>query len=73
MATKTKAQVQEPEQVAAPIAASTYPVAELADNFKAFKTYREIVVVALRLAGKKEYTFEEAEKIIKEFKNKAVK
>lgn len=67
--TKTKG----PEKDAAPITESSYPVAELIENHKAFNTYREIVDVALRLAGKKEYTFEEAEEIITKFKNKEVK
>lgn len=59
-------------KVAAPVA-SVYTASELADNYKAFKTSREIVVVALRLAGKKTATFAEAEKIIERFKNKEVK
>lgn len=73
MATKAKTQDPAPEKGAAPIVESTYTVAELVENHKAFNTYREIVDVALRLAGKKEYTYEEAEQIIKKFKNKEVK
>lgn len=52
---------------------SVYTAAQLADNHKAFGTYREIVVVALRLAGKNEATFAEAKRIIDKFKNKEVK
>lgn len=52
---------------------SVYSAEELANNHKAFNTYREIVVVALRLAGKKEATFAEAKSIIEKFKNKEVK
>lgn len=54
-------------------AASVYTAEELANNHKAFGTYREIVVVALRLAGKKTATFAEAKQIIDKFKNKEVK
>ena len=52
---------------------SVYTAAELADNYKAFGTYREIVVVALRQAGKKSATFAEAKAIVDKFKNKEVK
>ena len=52
---------------------SVYTVEELIDNFKVFKTSKEIVSVALRLAGKKTATFEEANEIIKKFKTKEVK
>lgn len=52
---------------------SVYTAKELADNHKAFKTSREIVVVALRLAGKETATFKEAQNIIEKFKNKEVK
>lgn len=52
---------------------SVYAVEELAENYKAFKTSREIVEVALRLAGKKYATFTEAKAIIDKFKNKEVK
>lgn len=52
---------------------SVYSAEELANNHKIFNTYREIVVVALRQAGKKEATFAEAKSIIEKFKNKEVK
>ena len=51
---------------------SVYSAEELADNYKLFKTSREIVIVALRLAGKREATFPEAKSIIEKFKNKEV-
>ncbi len=57
----------------APETESVYTAAELADNYKAFGTRREIVVVALRLAGKKSATFAEAKTIVDKFKNKEVK
>lgn len=57
----------------APVNASVYTAEELAENHKVFKTSREIVVVALRLAGKKTATFQEAKTIIDKFKNKEVK
>ena len=50
-----------------------YTAAELADNCKAFGTYREIVAVALRLAGKEAATLSEARQIIERFKKKEVK
>lgn len=53
--------------------ASVYTAEELAENHKAFKTSREIVEVALRLAGKKSASFTEAKAIIEKFKNKEVK
>ena len=52
---------------------SVYTAAELADNHKEFRTSYEIVVVALRLAGKQTATFTEAKHIIEKFKNKEVK
>lgn len=52
---------------------SVYSAEELANNHKAFGTYREIVVVALRQAGKESATFAEAKTIIEKFKNKEVK
>ena len=52
---------------------SVYTREELANNHKAFDTYREIVDVALRLAGKETATFTEAKTIIEKFKNKEVK
>ena len=63
-----QAPVQKP-----PVTESVYSAAELANNHKIFNTYREIVVVALRLAGKDSATISEAKKIIEEFKNKEVK
>lgn len=72
--TKAKAQeVAVEEPVKAPVAESIYTAAELAANHRVFKVSREIVVVALRLAGKKTATFEEAKTIIETFKNKEVK
>lgn len=52
---------------------SVYTAAELAENHKVFNTSREIVEVALRIAGKKTATFAEAKVIIEKFKNKEVK
>lgn len=70
MATKKKeAETQE----ARATQESVYSAKELADGHKAFNTSRAIVVTALRIAGKKEATFEEARAIIEEFKNKEVK
>ena len=53
--------------------ASVYTAEELTENYKVFKTSREIVEVALRIAGKKTATFQEAKAIIEKFKNKEVK
>lgn len=64
------------EPIAATVAApkeSVYSVDELAANCKLFKASHEIVVVALRKAGKEAATFSEAQKIIEKFKNKEVK
>lgn len=52
---------------------SVYTAEELTENHKVFKTSREIVEVALRIAGKKTATFEEAKAIIDKFRNKEVK
>ena len=52
---------------------SVYTAAELIENHKVFNTSREIVDVALRIAGKKTATFDEATTIINNFKNKEVK
>ena len=60
-------------EVAEKTAESVYSAADLAANHKAFNTSREIVVVALRLAGKETATFQEAKTIIDKFKNKEVK
>lgn len=72
----TKAKVQEAaveKPVKAKAPESVYTAAELAESHKAFNTSREIVVVALRLAGKKQATLAEAKNIIEKFKNKEVK
>lgn len=52
---------------------SVYSREELVKNYKVFNTYREIVDVALTLAGKEEATVAEAKTIIEKFKNKEVK
>ena len=52
---------------------SVYTAAELIENHKVFNTSREIVEVALLIAGKKTATFTEAKNIIDKFKNKEVK
>ena len=52
---------------------SVYTAAELIENHQVFNTSREIVEVALRIAGKKAATFTEAKTIIEKFKNKEVK
>ena len=52
---------------------SVYSAEELAANHKVFKTSREIVEVALRMAGKETATLKEAKAIIDKFKNKEVK
>ena len=52
---------------------SVYTAEELVQNYKVFKTSREVVEVALRLAGKQTATFAEAKTIIEKFKNKEVK
>lgn len=54
-------------------AESIYTVDDLVRNYRAFGTYREIVAVALRIAGIKTATFAEAQKIVDNFKNKEVK
>lgn len=56
---------------AAPV--SVYSAEELAANHKVFKTSREIVEIALRMAGKQSATLAEAKAIIEKFKNKEVK
>lgn len=72
MATDKNVTVQIEKGKAAP-AASVYTAAELANNAKFLGTSREIVVVALRLAGKESATIEEAKAIVDKFKNKEVK
>ncbi len=52
---------------------SVYTAEELTANHKVFNTSREIVEIALRIAGKKTATFTEAKNIIEKFKNKEVK
>lgn len=54
-------------------AESVYTASELAANHKLFGVNRDIVVVALRKAGRKSATFAEAKAIIDKFKNKEVK
>lgn len=66
-------EMEAPVVKAAPVQESVYPASELADSCKVFGASREIVVVALRLAGKETATFSEAKKIIEKFKNKEVK
>lgn len=51
---------------------SVYTARELADNYRAFEASKEIVIVALRLAGKETFTFSEAKKIIEKFSTKEV-
>lgn len=52
---------------------SVYTASELAANCNLFGVNRDIVVIALRKAGKASYTFAEAKAIIDNFKNKEVK
>ena len=56
-----------------PVNESVYTAEELAENHEVFKTSREIVEIALRIAGKKTATFAEATTIIEKFKHKEVK
>ena len=70
---KKAAEEMAPVKEAAPVAESVYTAEELARNCKAFHTRREVVDVALRLAGRKTATFSEAKKIIDNFKNREVK
>ena len=75
MATSSKTKAA-PDAVNATVDAvneSVYTAAELVENHKVFKTSREIVEVALRLAGKKSASYTEAKAIIEKFKNKEVK
>lgn len=53
-------------------AESVYTARELADNCQLFGTTKDIVLVALRQAGKPITTFSDAQKIIDDFKNKEV-
>lgn len=52
---------------------SVYSVDELIANYKLFGVNRDIVVIALRKAGKGSLTFAEAKAIIEKFKTKEVK
>lgn len=51
----------------------THSVAQLINEYAAFHCNRDLVVVALKLSGKEEMTFSEAERIIEDFKNKEVR
>lgn len=77
MANKSKAETtpaMEPEtETKAVSTESVYTREELVNNYKTFGTFREIVDVALRLAGKDAATFTEAKDIIEKYKNKEVK
>lgn len=66
MAETTKKSADKPAE-------SIYTADELAANHKVFKAPREIVVVALRLAGKESATFAEAKSIIEKFMKREVK
>lgn len=55
-----------------PALESIYTAEELADSYTLFATSREIVMVALRLTGRKTFTLPEAKRIIETFKNKEV-
>ena len=68
-----KPKAVEPVRNAPAVSESLYTAEELARNHKEFKTSYEIVVVALRLAGKTSATLSEAKTIIDKFKNKEVK
>ena len=52
---------------------SIYSASDLADNYHLFGVNRDMVVIALRKAGKRFYTFSEAKAIIDNFKSKEVK
>ena len=68
MATSSKA-----KEATASVNESVYTAAELIANHKVFNTSREIVEVALQIAGKRAATFTEAKTIIDNFRNKEVK
>lgn len=71
---KTKAaEVVQEVMVAAAPKESVYEASELIANHKAFNTSKEIVAVALRLAGKDTASFSEAKAIVDKFKNREVK
>ena len=61
---KPSASKHEPESV--------YSAQELAANHKAFGASKEIVTVALRLAGKDTFTFPEARRIVEAFSRKEI-
>ena len=61
---KPSASKHEPESV--------YSAQELAANHKAFGVPKELVDVALRVAGKETYTFPEAKRLIEAFSRKEV-
>ena len=67
-ATESAVKVNEPSKSVE----SVYSREELANNHKAFNTYREIVETALLMAGVESATFAEAKTIIEKFKNKEV-
>jgi hypothetical protein len=75
MATKRNAEVEEASVQKTPQEQeSVYTAEQLAGaHDSVFGVRREIVVVALRIAGKKEATVTEARTIIENFKNKEVK
>lgn len=74
MATKRNAEAEEASVLKTPQEQeSVYTADQLAGAHEVFGVRREIVVVALRLAGKKEATVAEARTIIENFKNKEVK
>ena len=73
MAPNSKPKAAPVKEKVATVNESVYSAEELAANHKAFKTSREIVEIALRLAGKKTATFQEAEAIIEKFRTKEVK
>lgn len=74
MATKKNAEAEEFSVQKTPQEQeSVYTAEQLAGAHDVFGVRREIVVVALRLAGKKEATVSEAKAIIEKFKNKEVK
>lgn len=68
MASNTKAAVAK-----AASTESVYSASELAANYKLFGVNRDVVVIALRKAGKNEATFAEAKDIIDKFRTKEVK
>lgn len=76
---KAKATAAVEESIVEPVAKrpapaeSVYTAAELADNYRKFNTFREVVIVALRKAGKETATLAEAKEIIEKFKTKEVK